>query len=540
VIIATLGISDDVAGATFMAAGGSAPEFFTSVIGVFISESQVGVGTIIGSAVFNVLFVIGMCAVFSKELLTLTWWPLFRDVSFYCIGLCILIGSFIDFKVHWYEALLLFIWYLCYVCFMKFNENVESFVKEKVALLANRNKPKESAIDESLKNIFNPEKANLGSHNCACQSAKKNGSAVRQVVPVDGDEQQNVLLDKNGDTEAGKDNGGDAVEVLIKCENPECLNSRVTQYPTLALCATVLDPVSQASFNDRVTDLQRLQKIKPTSKRDRSFSRVSIATLREHRFSRSTLFKPMPPVNHTGTASGNNLNTLVEEAEEKPEEVEEEKEEPLDLSWPDTWRSRFVYVLLAPILFPLALTTPDVRKPRWRRFFPITFLFSILWIAVFSYLMVWWTETLGRTIGLGDKPEVMGMTLIAAGTSVPDLITSVIVARKGLGDMAVSSSIGSNLFDICVGLPVPWMIGMAAGTFRADNNIVKVDSEGMFCSVIMLFAMLIAIIIIIAICKWKMTKILGGSMFVGYFIYLTLALMMALGLFSCPFDSALK
>jgi len=553
VIIATLGISDDVAGATFMAAGGSAPEFFTSVIGVFISESQVGVGTIIGSAVFNVLFVIGMCAVFSKELLTLTWWPLFRDVSFYCIGLCILIGSFIDFKVHWYEALLLFIWYLCYVCFMKFNENVESFVKEKVALLANRNKPKESAIDESLKNIFNPEKANLGSHNCACQSAKKNGSAVRQVVPVDGDEQQNVLLDKNGDTEAGKDNGGDAVEVLIKCENPECLNSRVTQYPTLALCATVLDPVSQGtdhsphetditpgpSFNDRVTDLQRLQKIKPTSKRDRSFSRVSIATLREHRFSRSTLFKPMPPVNHTGTASGNNLNTLVEEAEEKPEEVEEEKEEPLDLSWPDTWRSRFVYVLLAPILFPLALTTPDVRKPRWRRFFPITFLFSILWIAVFSYLMVWWTETLGRTIGLGDKPEVMGMTLIAAGTSVPDLITSVIVARKGLGDMAVSSSIGSNLFDICVGLPVPWLIGMAAGTFRADNNIVKVDSEGMFCSVIMLFAMLIAIIIIIAICKWKMTKILGGSMFVGYFIYLTLALMMALGLFSCPFDSEL-
>ena len=69
--------------------------------------------------------------------------------------------------------------------------------------------------------------------------------------------------------------------------------------------------ISPASFNDRVTDLQRLQKIKPISKRDRSFSRVSIATLREHRFSRSTLFKPMPPVNHTGTASGNNLNTLV-------------------------------------------------------------------------------------------------------------------------------------------------------------------------------------------------------------------------------------
>ncbi|CAG7816355.1 unnamed protein product, partial [Allacma fusca] len=39
---------DDVAGATFMAAGGSAPELFTSVIGVFISHDDVGIGTIVG------------------------------------------------------------------------------------------------------------------------------------------------------------------------------------------------------------------------------------------------------------------------------------------------------------------------------------------------------------------------------------------------------------------------------------------------------------------------------------------------------------
>lgn len=73
VIIEKLDITDDVAGATFMAAGGSAPELFTSVIGVFVSFDDVGIGTIVGSAVFNILFVIGMCALFSKTLLTLTW-----------------------------------------------------------------------------------------------------------------------------------------------------------------------------------------------------------------------------------------------------------------------------------------------------------------------------------------------------------------------------------------------------------------------------------------------------------------------------------
>jgi len=59
-------ITEDVAGATFMAAGGSAPEFFTSLVAVNIAKSDIGFGTIVGSAVFNVLFVIGLCGVFAK------------------------------------------------------------------------------------------------------------------------------------------------------------------------------------------------------------------------------------------------------------------------------------------------------------------------------------------------------------------------------------------------------------------------------------------------------------------------------------------
>ncbi|VBB35000.1 unnamed protein product, partial [Acanthocheilonema viteae] len=77
VITDKLAISDDVAGATFMAAGGSAPEFFTSVIGVFIAENNVGIGTIVGSATFNILCVLSCCAIFSRNVLLLTWWPLF-------------------------------------------------------------------------------------------------------------------------------------------------------------------------------------------------------------------------------------------------------------------------------------------------------------------------------------------------------------------------------------------------------------------------------------------------------------------------------
>lgn len=130
VIIEKLDLQDDVAGATFMAAGGSAPELFTSVIGVFVSFDDVGIGTIVGSAVFNILFVIGMCAIFSRTVLTLTWWPLFRDCFFYSVSLITLIIFFRDNYIYWYEALVLFSFYVAYVSFMKWNQPMERLVKK--------------------------------------------------------------------------------------------------------------------------------------------------------------------------------------------------------------------------------------------------------------------------------------------------------------------------------------------------------------------------------------------------------------------------
>ncbi|EJW73424.1 hypothetical protein WUBG_15666, partial [Wuchereria bancrofti] len=76
VITGKLSIRDDVAGATFMAAGGSAPEFFASLFGVFITQNNVGIGTIVGSATFNILCVLAFCTFFSLETLKITWWPM--------------------------------------------------------------------------------------------------------------------------------------------------------------------------------------------------------------------------------------------------------------------------------------------------------------------------------------------------------------------------------------------------------------------------------------------------------------------------------
>ena len=108
----------------------------------------------------------------------------------------------------------------------------------------------------------------------------------------------------------------------------------------------------------------------------------------------------------------------------------------------------------------------------------------------------------------------MGLTFLAAGTSIPDLLTSVIVARAGEGDMAVSSSIGSNIFDVLVGLPFPWLLFCS---IKGEN--VRVGADSLFLSILILFLMLAAVIGTVAINKWRMTKCLGCFMFFLYFLF---------------------
>lgn len=66
-LFAELNMSEDVVGATFMAAAVSGPDLFINIVGTFITEGDIGVGTVVGSAVFNGLAVPAFCGLFAKQ-----------------------------------------------------------------------------------------------------------------------------------------------------------------------------------------------------------------------------------------------------------------------------------------------------------------------------------------------------------------------------------------------------------------------------------------------------------------------------------------
>ncbi|XP_059352788.1 sodium/potassium/calcium exchanger Nckx30C-like isoform X2 [Daphnia carinata] len=529
VIIEKLNIPDDVAGATFMAAGGSAPELFTSVIGVFVSFDDVGIGTIVGSAVFNILFVIGMCALFSKTILSLTWWPLFRDCTFYSISLIALVLFFMDNLIVWWEAALLLGLYALYVSFMRWNEEVERIVKR---FLYRNTMPRISSTD----------------HLVTTNNANNRGPPSQASVSSGGGGSSGTAGNVPGGTANDRGRAASAgirgskfrhglLTLMIHSIDPMHdgghVDDKANKLHAIASLRVLLDATKEQTVaNGRDANEEFSCTARSEMTPVESFI-VSEATAASASVSAATAILTKTDagvsavVDCTSMSNRQDANGAVGGADGAAGGGDEEAAKPLDLSWPEGTRKQLTYIFLAPILWPLWLTLPDTRTPQGKRFFVITFIGSILWIAAYSYLMVWWANLTGETVYI--PPEVMGLTFLAAGTSIPDLITSVIVARKGLGDMAVSSSVGSNIFDICVGLPLPWLLYCII-----MGSPVPVSSSGMACSVLVLFGMLCFVVLSIACARWKMNKALGITMFVFYFVFVAVSLGFEYGTLSCP------
>jgi len=199
---------------------------------------------------------------------------------------------------------------------------------------------------------------------------------------------------------------------------------------------------------------------------------------------------------------------------------EDDDEEGFELEWPEGTGEQVKFLLLLPLTGPMYYSMYFLRPSRSEedrnqlKWGVLGFLISILWIGVFAFLMVWWTEIVGARFGI--PIYVMGITFLAAGTSVPDLLSSVVVAKMGHGDMAVSSSIGSNIFDVTVGLPLPWLTYLAV----RGGQPIEVRGRDVAASILTLVAMLAAVIFVTALSGWRMTKKLGAAMFALYIVFL--------------------
>ncbi|CAI5720567.1 unnamed protein product [Peronospora destructor] len=118
----------DVAGATFMAAGSSAPELFVSLADIVFKKpaESMGVGIIVGSALFNILIIISLSALLAGQVLKLDWRPLLRDSLWYTWAISVLTFAVWDGSVDVQDSVIMVCSYASYIGYMAFSERVVS------------------------------------------------------------------------------------------------------------------------------------------------------------------------------------------------------------------------------------------------------------------------------------------------------------------------------------------------------------------------------------------------------------------------------
>mmetsp|Transcript_22616 Transcript_22616/g.51826 ORF Transcript_22616/g.51826 Transcript_22616/m.51826 type:complete len:698 (-) Transcript_22616:226-2319(-) len=548
-----LNLSLDIAGATLMAAGGSAPELFTSFFGTF-RGSAVGFGTIIGSATFNVLFVIGVCALNAPRPLDLTWWPLLRDCIYYATGLFVLAYVF-----QWSSAGVIEIWeagtllgmYFGYVLLMYFNMDLYKFILTKV--LRKEMTPDDPNFKDNI-SFYNPSMFRLGIVHTLSMGGRSlvDSAGIGIVTRIRGDVHDvfaEIDKDKNGyidvaelhemfrrlDCQMTDEEVEDAMQELDKDDDNRISEDEFAKWYM----------ASEHRIHSEIENVfKEIDEDKDGKIRIEEIAHIFNEV--QYHITRAELEEAMCELSACAANEEDpgevpdsiTFATFQEWYDKslfwtaKKKEGEELAEESDVSLWdsivpPKNDAATFLgycrWIFLLPVVLVLYFTIPDVRKAGWGKFCYVAFMLSICWIGIFSNFMVAWTETIGNTFGI--PAMIMGLTFLAAGTSVPDLLSSVVVAKKGYGDMAVSSSIGSNIFDILVGLPLPWLVYCL---WPNGESTIVVKADNVVMNILILLGMLLAVIGSIMIAGWKMTKVLGWLMFLFYFLYVVQAIFFGL------------
>jgi len=175
------------------------------------------------------------------------------------------------------------------------------------------------------------------------------------------------------------------------------------------------------------------------------------------------------------------------------------------------------WALSFPLMFAFTLTIPDTRKEKCKKLYMLTFAMSIVWLGGLVELMV----EHAQEAFIEGPPQMdrgkLGLTFVAAGTSLPDALASFLVAARGCADMAVSNAFGSNIFDILLGLGLPWCLQC----YFADPGSVLLVAQmpALNASFKLLVASFLAWFLVLSLVRFNLAPIMGVFMVAIYFIW---------------------
>ena len=110
----------------------------------------------------------------------------------------------------------------------------------------------------------------------------------------------------------------------------------------------------------------------------------------------------------------------------------------------------------------------------------LSFLAGLVLLIASSRILVWAASHIALELGVSEL--VIGLTIVAVGTSLPELAASVMSALKGHADMEIGAIIGSNMFNILLVLAIPGLWG----SLQLPSEVVNRDMVAVFLTTLVL------------------------------------------------------
>lgn len=145
------------------------------------------------------------------------------------------------------------------------------------------------------------------------------------------------------------------------------------------------------------------------------------------------------------------------------------------------------------------------------------FITGLIALIASARLLVWSASELAVTLGVDES--VVGLTVVAVGTSLPELAASLSAALKGHHDMALGNIVGSNLLNLLAVLAMPALIAPMDLT-----GLTVIRDYGTMAGL----TVLLAIFAYTMQRKGKLARVEGGILLVAYAVYVTIVVRSAL------------
>ncbi len=143
--------------------------------------------------------------------------------------------------------------------------------------------------------------------------------------------------------------------------------------------------------------------------------------------------------------------------------------------------------------------TDEAKKPYWK-----CFLFIVLGIALIvggGQAVVQSAKYIARAAGMPET--LIGLTIVAVGTSLPELVTSVVAAKKGETGLAIGNVVGSNIFNLML------ILGTSSAIHPVGANVASVFDMGILIIVSL-------IVFLFSVSKKKIVRVEGIIMILVY------------------------